>query len=298
MEGLEAGGSPEAVSSEGRDAGEPEGPGPDTGALERLTVVLDEPQDLVNIALVVRAMKNMGVSRLRLVRPVEFDAWRILGIAHDTEDVVDAVEVHDELPAALADASYVLGATARRRSTRQDWWTPDEAARELQARDEPVALVFGREDRGLSNEKLDLCHGLVHIRTNPNHRSLNLAHAALIVLYEWRKAWLEREDVETPDLGHKRHKRAPPATHAELEEFFEIWERAMDEVGFFRHIDPVPKMRSFRSMFQRADLDRRELGLMRAAAYEILHHARRATRRARERAGAEIEDHERRHDGP
>lgn len=292
MEGLEAGGAPERVTPEGPDAVPPERPTPDTGALQRLTVVLSEPRDLVNIALVIRAMKNMGVSRLRLVRPAEFDRWRILGIAHDTEDVVDSVEVHDDLPAALADASYVLGATARRRSTRQDWWTPDRAARELQTRDEPIALLFGREDRGLSNDELDLCHGLVHIPTNPDHPSLNLAHAALIVLYEWRVTWLEREEVEAPDLGHKRHKRAPPATHAELEEFFEIWERAMDEVGFFRHIDSVPKMRSFRSLFQRADLDRRELGLVRAAAYEVLHHAARATRRARERARLERQDRE------
>lgn len=287
MEGLEAGGAPERVTSDGsaRIA-------PDTGALGRLTVVLDEPQDLVNVALVIRAMKNMGASRLRLVRPAEFDAWRILGIAHDTDDLVEAVEVHDDLASALADVSYVLGATARRRSTRQDWWTPDRAAVGLQERGEPVALLFGREDRGLSNEELDLCHGLVHIPTNPDHPSLNLAHAALILLYEWRKAWLERADVEGPDLGHKRHKRAPPASHAELEEFFGIWERAMDEVGFFRHIDSVPKMRSFRSLFQRADLDRRELGLMRAAAYEILHHAARATKRARERARIERRERE------
>jgi tRNA (cytidine32/uridine32-2'-O)-methyltransferase len=281
MEGLDAGGPPQAVT--------PDGPAPDPGALDRLTVVLSEPRDLVNVALVIRAMKNMGTSRLRLVRPVEFDAWRILGIAHDTEDVVDTVEVHDELAPALADASYVLGATARRRSTRQDWWTPEQAARELLARGEPVALLLGREDRGLSNDELDLCHGLVHIPANPEHRSLNLAHAALVVLYEWRKAWLALEEAEPPDLAHKRHKRAPPATHAELEEFFGIWEQAMDEVGFFRHIDPLPKMRSFRALFQRADLDRRELGLMRAAAYEILHHAVRATKRARERAKAEID---------
>ncbi len=268
----------------------PDGAAPDPGSLERLTVVLSEPRDLVNIALAIRAMKNMGTSRLRLVRPAEFDAWRILGIAHDTEDIVHAVEVHDDLSAALAGASYVLGATARRRATRQDWWNPAEAARELIARGAPVALLFGREDRGLSNDELDLCDGLVHIPTDPEHRSLNLAHAVLIILWEWRKAWLAREGVPPPDLAHKRHKRAPPATHEELEEFFSIWEAAMQEVGFFRHVDPVPKMRSFRSLFQRADLDRRELGLMRAAAYEVLHHARRATKRALERAQAETEE--------
>lgn len=263
----------------------PDAPAGEPGGLDRLTVVLSEPQDLVNIALVVRAMKNMGLARLRLVRPAEFDAWRIQGIAHDTEDVIAAVETHDDLAPALGDAEYVLGTTARRRSTRQDWWTPGQAAGELIARGVHVALLLGREDRGLSNDELDLCHGLVHIPTNPDHPSLNLAHAALIVLYEWRKAWLAHADIEPPDLGHKRHKRAPPASHAELEDLFAVWERAMDTVGFFQHIDPVPKMRSFRSLFQRADLDRRELGLLRAAAYEVVHYAERERKRAAERSG-------------
>jgi TrmH family RNA methyltransferase len=258
-------------------------------ALDRAIIVLNEPQDLVNIALVIRAMKNMGLHRLRLVRPAEFDGWRVTGIAHDTEDVVEAVEVFDDLSAALGDASYVLGATARRRASRQDWWTPEAAARELTRRDESVSLVFGREDRGLSNEDLDLCHGLVCIPTNPQHSSMNLAHAALIAMYEWRKASLG-SDGPGRELAHKRARQTPPATHEELEEFFGIWRAAMDEIGLFRGIDPLPKMRSFRSIFQRADLNRRELGLVRAAAYEALNFAEREKKRALERARTELGD--------
>lgn len=284
MEGLAPGG---ANSSRRRDLEVSEG-----GArLERTCIVLHEPQDVVNIALVIRAMKNMGFSRLRLVNPAEFDPWRITGIAHDTEDVVKRIRIFDDLPSALADVSYALGATARRRSTRHDWWSPEGAATEFARRaggsEERFAVVFGREDRGLSNEALDLCHGLVCIPTNPGHTSMNLAHAAVIILYELRKAALGPADWEARDLEGKRRRRTPPALHGELEGFFEIWERAMEEVGLFHGIDPAPKMRSFRNIFQRANLDRRELGLILAVAYEILNFARREEKRARERAEAD-----------
>ena len=275
MEGLQARRSAQDVSTS-------------SDQLDRTVVVLHEPQDLVNIALVIRAMKNRGLYRLRLVRPAEFDAWRVTGIAHDTEDVVERVEVFDDLGEALADSHYVLGATARRRSSRQQWWSPEDAATELTARAESLALLFGREDRGLSNEALDQCHGLVCIPTNPEHSSMNLGHAAVVILYELRKATIGAGPDARPDTSFKKRRETPPATHGELEEFFVRWREAMDEIGLFHGIDPVPKMRSFRNIFQRADLDRRELGLVMAAAYEAIHFAEREKKRARERAEAEL----------
>ncbi len=255
--------------------------------LDQTFIVLHEPQNLVNIALVIRAMKNMGLTRLRLVRPAEFDTWRVGGIAHDTHDVVDRVELFDDLAEALADTSYVLGVTARRRANRQDWWSPDEAASELSARGEPLAIVFGREDRGLSNEALDLCHGLVSIPTNPEHSSMNLAHAAVIVFYELRKALFGSVDWTARDMSFKKRRQVPPASHEELEDFFEKWQMAMEEIGLFQGIDPVPKMRTFRGLFQRADLDRRELGLIMATAFEVLNFAEREKKRAMKRLKAE-----------
>ncbi len=237
------------------------------------------------MALVIRAMKNMGLSRLRLVRPAEFDPYRIEGIAHGTADLVEATEILPDLDAALADAAWVLGTTARRRASRQRWLGPAQGAREALRRSDEgtAALLFGREDRGLSNQDLDRCHALLAIPTDPEHPSMNLAHAALLVFWELRKAAEQTVEPEGPDLRPKIRRQAPPATADELEAFFGAWERAMDEIGFFRHIDPLPKMRSFRSIFQRADLDRRELGLLQAAAYEILHFARRERIRARQR---------------
>jgi TrmH family RNA methyltransferase len=245
-------------------------------------VVLQEPQDLVNIALVVRAMKNMGLSRLRLVRPVEFDAYRIEGIAHDTEDVVRRAEMFDDLPSAVADAKLVVGTSARRRSSKRRWLLASEAGSWLADSSHEVgvtALVFGPEHRGLSNQELDLCEAVIHVPTNPEHTSLNLGHAALIVFYELRKAMVSRGALENPDLGQKGRARVPAASSEELERLFSLWQEAMEVIGFFTGLDPAPKMRSFRAVFQRAELDRRELGLLEAAAFEIIHYERRLRER-------------------
>ncbi len=247
--------------------------------LDRLVVVLHRPRDLVNVALVIRAMKNMGLARLRVIEPGEWDPHRLEGIAHGTGDVIEAATHHDSLSEAVDDAVRVVGTTARRRSHPREWSTPTDAAPALLARtaDGPVALVFGPEDRGLSNDEIDLCHELLSIPSDPDHPSLNLAHAALLVFWEMRRAALDAEAIELAgrDLSAGKDRSAPPATAGELEHFFEVWERALDTVGFFHGIEPGPKMRSFRSLFLRAEMDRREVQLMEAAAWEVVHYARR-----------------------
>lgn len=253
--------------------------------LAGITVVLHHPQDLVNVALVLRSMKNMGLRQLRVVEPREaMDPTRLEGIAHGTRDLIDALEVHGSLESALADAAHVTGTTARRRSVRQRWRSPEEAAPDLvrRAAEGQVALVFGPEDRGLSNQELDLCHELLTIPANPEHPSLNLSHAALLHFYELRRAAGELAGVEERDLEPQPRHRAPPASNEELEAFFDTWKRAMTEIGLFYGVDTGPKMRSYRNIFQRADLDRRELKLMEATAYEVLHYARRERARLRQ----------------
>jgi len=112
-------------------------------------VVLDEPQELVNIAQVIRGMKNFGVRDLRLVRPREFDAVRIEGIAHQSSDIIRRVRCVETLEAALADCVHIVGFTARGRTAKRTWQRPREAAAEVLALSEsgPVALLFGREER-------------------------------------------------------------------------------------------------------------------------------------------------------
>lgn len=258
-------------------------------ALARFVVVLYQPQDLVNIALVVRAMKNMGLTRLRLVSPALFDAYRITGIAHDTHDIVEATELFDDFDSAVSDVIRVVATTARRRASRQVWSEPDRGAEALVARsvEGDIALVFGREDKGLPNEILDRCHEAICIPTSPEHPSLNLGHAAMIVLYEIRRAVRRAFDLEERDLSGKLRDQAPPATAAEMEEFFAVWEQAMETLGIFRGVEPTTKMRSYRRILKRAEPDRRELRLLEATAWRIVNFARRTESRIRDRIAKE-----------
>src|SRR5229473_1435718 len=209
-----------------------------------ILVVLDEPQDLVNIAHVVRAMKNFGFSDLRLVGPREFD----------------------DLGAALADCVHIVGFTARERSAKRNRQRPRAAAAEIleQAGAGPVALVFGREDKGLSNEALDRCHRIVTIPTTPAYASLNLGHAVALMLYELA---LARGDEERPFKVPRRE--AGPATAGELERLFADVERALEGVEFFKTRDREAIMRAVREVVHRTPLDQREAKLLRAMAIEI-----------------------------
>src|SRR5260370_23578965 len=151
-----------------------------------VVVVLQEPQELVNIAHVVRALKNFGFRDLRLVQPREYDAYRIEGIAHQTQDILARVRLFERLDEALAECVHVVGLTARGRAAKRTLQRPRAAAAEIVAAAETgtVALVFGREDKGLTNAVLDLCHRVGTVATDPAYPSLNLAHAVVLMLYE------------------------------------------------------------------------------------------------------------------
>lgn len=239
-----------------------------SAALDHLVVVLDEPQDLVNVAGVIRVMKNMGIRHLRVVNPAEWDSWRITGIAHRSDDVVGATEHFTDLAEALADCTFVVGTSARSRTAQRNYgyareWAGVLAARAVQG--ERVALLFGREDRGLSNEALDRCDGVAMIPTSPDYASLNLAQAALVLCYELFMAVHGAQLPATP-----RGKRAVgPVTRERVERMHEALEGALDRVGFFHAREAESVMRTFRTLFSRAELDQHEAGLVQAMGYEI-----------------------------
>lgn len=241
---------------------------PESPLAERFVVVLNEPQDIVNIAGTVRAMLNTGLWRLRLVRPAWFDTDRIAGIAHGSEALLAGIELFDTLESALADASHVVGTTARRRTATFVWQHPRKAASdllELATRAQgPVALVFGREDAGLSNQQLDLCDRLLVIPANPDHPSINLAQAVLLIGYELWLASLER-DAALPEPK----RRAVLATPAQLHALFEDSKRALETIEFFKARNPESIMRTIRALARRARLDAREAKLLRAIAIEV-----------------------------
>ena len=234
--------------------------------LSAVRVVLYEPQDPVNIAATIRAMKNMGCRSLYLVRSVEYDPWRLEGIAHDTGDIIERIIDCDTIEKALEGCVRVAGFTARRRAAKRDLTTPRAASAELLdfARTGPVALLFGREDKGLPNEILDRAHIVVTIPTT-GHASLNLAQAVLISLYELH---LSAADA-TRTLAPPR-KDAPPATAEEYEQLFADTERALYAVEFFKTRFHEHIMRTMRTLFYRAAPDSRELALLRAVFIEVI----------------------------
>lgn len=278
--------------------------------LANVVVVLWETQDYVNIAGTIRAMKNFGLSRLRLVNPTDWDPWRVEGIAHDTGDLIAATRTFDTLDAALADCSYVVAMTARERRAKRAVGRPREVAHEILDRivrqtghgvDDargtegsgaegldreaaliegaatmeevgagPVALLFGREDHGLSNHALDLAHRSVTIPTNPAHSSLNLAQAVLLMAYElWHSSHGRGQPFKPP------RRDAPPAEVGLLETMFADVEAALQAVEFFKTRHTAHVMRTLRSLAHRAELDRREAGFLRAIAIEVVKYGER-----------------------
>jgi len=233
-----------------------------------LITVLHRPQDLVNIASVVRIMKNFGLRDLRLVAPAEYDAYRVEGIAHKTGDVLKRVQVFAHLDEALHDAHHVVGFTARQRSAKRNVERPRTAAPELvaRARAELVALLFGPEDKGLTNDELDRCHRVVIIPTNPEYPSLNLAQAVAVMAYELFVAG-ELPPFKLP----RRH--APPATQAQLERLFGDIRAALESIDFFKTRRPEAILRTVREAIHRAALDGREVELARAMCFEVIKRA-------------------------
>lgn len=234
--------------------------------LEAVRVVLYEPQDPINIAATIRAMKNMGVDRLRLVRPVAYDPYRLIGVAHDTHELIEAIEHYDDLQSALSDCVRVAGYTARRRAAKRELMTPAQSAGDLLGFSEQgnVAILFGREDNGLPNEALDLAHAVVTIPTT-GHASLNLAQAVLIALYELH---VLASDA-TREIAPPRHAVNPP-TSAQLDLLFTDAHRALTEIAFFKTRNPEHVMRTLRSLVFRAVPDGREVDLLRAMSIEVL----------------------------
>jgi TrmH family RNA methyltransferase len=239
--------------------------------LASVVVVLFEPQDPVNIAATIRAMKNMGVSTLRLVRPVSYDVVRLEGIAHNTMDLIERIEHFDTFDSAVADCIRVAGFTARRRAAKVRVIDPKAAAAELLevAGDGRVALVFGREDSGLPNDVLDRVNAVVNIPTT-DHASLNLAQAALIALYELHLAAADATRTIAPP-----RKDSPPPTNEQFEQFFADAERALVSIEFFKTRFPEHIMRTLRVLTFRAAPNARELSLMRAMAYEVVNYMKR-----------------------
>lgn len=229
-------------------------------AFDRIRVVLVGTQHPGNIGSAARALKTMGLSRLVLVAPEKFPHIEAHALAAGADDVLDAAPVHATLADAVADCRLVLGCTARsRRVALAEQFPRDAAIRVLLAaiEEDEVALVFGRERTGLTNEELQLCHGAVHIPANPDYSSLNLAMAVQVLAYELRMALLAGE-VAAPGID-----RLQPASHAELEGFFAQLAETLDAIDFHKGRAPDSAMRKLRRLYLRGQLETRDIRLLR-----------------------------------
>lgn len=225
-----------------------------------MRVVLVRPKTSGNVGAVARAMKNLGFSDLALVSPRRYRRSTAAAMAVHASDVLDASRRFETLGEAVADRVWVVGTTCRPGSYRRRTLAPREAGADVLsvARSGGVALVFGPEDHGLSNDDLKLCHELVTIPTHSSYPSLNLAQAVLVCLYEVFVA---------------RHPSAPPsprlATSARLERLYESIRRALLCIGFLHGQNPEHIMFSLRRVFGRARLDERELAIWLGIARQI-----------------------------
>ena len=231
-----------------------------------------------NIGSAARAMKVMGLSELYLVNPKSFPDEQAVAMSSNATHILDNAYVVNSLQEAIADCQLVVGSSARHERTLK-WDIQDSrSCGELvvqQAKNGKIAILFGRESSGLSNEELALCQHLVHIPTNPDYSSLNVASAIQILGYECRLASLNMADNEA---NTKKDKNTDPddpwVTARESEGYFEHLEKAMVDIGFLDAKNPRYLMPRLRRLYSRSGIRKSELKLLRGMLAAIQKHTK------------------------
>lgn len=210
-----------------------------------------------NIGGAARALKNMGFAKLYLVNPNKFPDEQASARAAGADDVLDNVIVVDTLEQAIADCGLVIGASARTRTLPWPLMTPRECAEKAvaEAGQHQIAIVFGAEQSGLSNEQLQQCHIHVHIPTNPDYRSLNLAAAVQVLSYELKIAL--DADKKQHDYQNIKYPNADALNH-----FYERFEQTLLDIEFFDKRKSKSLMSRVRRLFNRARLEEEELNIL------------------------------------
>lgn len=226
--------------------------------LANIRIVLVGTTHPGNIGAVARAMKNMKLGQLYLVQPKIFPSADATSRSSGAVDILSHATVCDSLSEAIADCAVVIGASARHRTISWPMLTPRQCAEKLQRErhEQPVALVFGRENSGLKNVELDQCQYLLHIPTNPEFSSLNLAAAVQVVAYE---LFISSEQGAAPDI----EREDPLATGSQMESFYGHLQQTLADIGFMHPDKSKSIMRRLRRLYNRAELDSKELDILR-----------------------------------
>ena len=232
--------------------------------IDNIRVVMVETTHPGNIGAAARAMKTMGYSNLYLVKPKIYPNAEATARAAGADDILGSAVVCDSLEEALQGCVTVVASTARPRSISHSVFTPREYAPKLSEMLKlgPVALVFGRESSGLSNEELEYCNVILQIPTNPDFSSLNVASAIQILCYEFIQL-LQADVGEKADTDVNSEEKIRLATADEMTYLYDHLEQSMIDVGFLNPDQPRKLMRRLKSLFNRAHLDENEVSILR-----------------------------------
>lgn len=235
--------------------------------LQNIRIVLVETSHTGNMGSVARAMKTMGLTNLWLVNPLVKPDSQAIALAAGASDVIGNAQIVDTLDEALSGCSLVVGTSARSRTLPWPMLDPRECGLKSISESEhaPVALVFGRERVGLTNDELQKCHYHVAIAANPEYSSLNLAMAVQVISYEVRMAWLAKQEAAEPEAEPE----APYPLVDDLERFYGHLEETLLRTGFIRENHPGQVMSRLRRLFTRARPESQELNILRGMLASI-----------------------------
>ena len=227
--------------------------------LNSVKVVLVGTTHPGNIGATARAMKNMGILDLALVEPKEFPSDVATFRSKAAKDILEKASVHTSLEEAISECELVVGTSARGRTVPWPVLNPREAAEEMHksSLNGKVAIVFGREDRGLTNEELGLCNFHVHIPSDPEYSSLNLSQAVQILAYEIRLSYLQDRHV------NKEYWDVELANNEQTERLINHMDELMQEVDFYDVENPRKLLVRIRRFFKRSKIDVMEANIFR-----------------------------------
>ncbi len=234
---------------------------PEKIAADNVTIVLHRPRYPENIGSAARAACNMGIKSLAVVDPERYDLSRVMTLAtHAARDVVENIKIYPSLGQALAEFNYVVGTTARLGGQREVVRTPSRIAERLIpiSVENKIAVVFGPEDRGLTNEELRLCHELVNIPT-ADFSSLNLAQSVMVICYELHLAGRKHSQTQAPRLA-SRH---------ELDGMYDQLKDVLVRICYLNPENPDYWMHKLRLFFTHIQMRAREVSVIRGICRQV-----------------------------
>ena len=245
--------------------------------LNKIRIVLVEPSHPGNIGAVARAMKTMGLEELVLVNPRKFPHQEASARAAGAEDVLCNAHVADDLRSVLSDCSLILGTSVRQRQVSWPICAPKQVAEQISSHlsqddQHQAAILFGRENSGLSNEELDLCQYQVSIPSNEDYSSLNLASAVQIISYELRMSYLKDKEVEVKEPKTTLEKRQLSATKEQLDGHLQHLEETLELLQFTRPGPTNMLMRKLTRLYNKAQLSVEDIQILRGILSSMQSH--------------------------